>query len=61
MPDTLTAESIAASEMAPVPCKSSLKVQICLRYFSRMRRPLLGPKSSQCSRALGKSLVAVLT
>ena len=43
---TRTAEIAAAWVIAPVPCISSLKVDICSRYFSRMRRPLLGEKSS---------------
>jgi len=30
-------------------------------YFSRIRRPLPGAKSSHCNNALGNSLVATLT
>jgi hypothetical protein len=60
-PQTRTAEIAAASVMAPVPCISSLKVQMWLRYFSRIRRPLPGAKSSHCNNALGNSFVAALT
>ena len=49
------AETAAASVIAPVPCRSSLNVRIRPRYFSRMRRPLPGPKSSHCSSAFGNS------
>ena len=55
VPQTRTAEIAAASAMAPVPCISSLKVQMRSRYFSRMRRPLPGAKSSHCSSAFGNS------
>ena len=61
VPQTRTAEIAAARVIAPVPCISSLKVQIWLRYLSRMRRPLPGAKSSHNSSAFGNSLVAVLT
>jgi hypothetical protein len=58
---TRTALSMAPSTIAPVPCMSSLKVEIWPVYFSRMRRALDGPKSSQCSNALGNRRVATET
>src|ERR1035441_4644646 len=58
VPQTRTAEIAAASVIAPVPCISSLKMQIRSRYFSRIRRPLPGAKSSHCNNALGNSFVA---
>lgn len=51
IPETRMSEIAAASVIAPVPCMSSLKVQMRTRYYSRMFRPLLEVKSSHPFRA----------
>ncbi len=61
VPAARVAPSAAASTTAAVPWMSSLKVQQAPAYFSRMRRALAAPKSSQCSIAFGNRRVAVLT
>jgi len=58
---TRNAAKTAESTTAAVPCMSSLKVQQVWSYRSRIRRALLAPKSSQCSRAFGNSVVAAVT
>ena len=50
------AETAAASVIAPVPCRSSLKVRSWPRYFSRMRRAVAGPKIFPLQQSVGKQL-----
>src|SRR6266536_560722 len=60
-PAAFAAAKAAARTTTAVPCMSSLKVQSWSAYLLRIRRALPAPRSSQCSSALGNSLVAALT